>query len=530
MHRRPGSGSAKFGVTRRKGIWAMKPSHGLTRREVMGMGVAIGLPAAWSLAAERSSEGPALRRADTTRNIIFMIADGMSTGVPSLAEPFSRLVRGTGTWFYRLAQEPDNAQGLFEMRSLNSLVTDSAAASTAWSSGSRVINGAINVLPDGTKLTPLAPLMRSTRRRVGLVTTTMVAHATPAAFAAVQADRDDMHLIAPQYLDMVDVILGGGREHFDGALRADGQDWLERFAKSGYDVVSSRDGMITAKLAGRMLGVFGVGHLPFTIDRRNSEVLSRTVPTLAEMTRTALRALSSGGDGFLLQVEGGRVDHAAHANDAAALLWDQLAFDDAIGVVMEFVAEHPDTLVVITSDHGNANPGLNGMGAAYAESDACFENLAHATASFDEIRRRVKAAAAPAAPSDDHVIDVLRDVTGAQITRSEAQAVAAAWNDSYPSELNRQHRNFVGVLGQVLGNYNGIGWTGITHTADLVMSLTVGRGRDLFRGFLRNVDAFPRLTRLAGVRHENPQVAPEDARRLAAQVMSRSALRHTQAA
>jgi alkaline phosphatase len=112
----------------------------------------------------------------------------------------------------------------------------------------------------------------------------------------------------------------------------------------------------------KVLGLFYDSHLPYTIDHIHSDALKRTVPTLAEMTRKALEILGDAPNGFLLQVEGGRVDHAAHANDAASIMWDQLAFDDAVEVVYEFVAKRDDTLMIVTSDHGNANPGLNGMG------------------------------------------------------------------------------------------------------------------------------------------------------------------------
>ena len=85
------------------------------------------------------------------------------------------------------------------------------------------------------------------------------------------------------------------------------------------------------------------------------------------MTEIALGSLSQSSEGFLLQIEGARVDHAAHNNDAAALLWDQIAFDDAIQTVLRFAGKHPDTLIVITSDHGNSNPGMNSMSSKYGE-------------------------------------------------------------------------------------------------------------------------------------------------------------------
>src|SRR5262249_49729481 len=138
----------------------------------------------------------------------------------------------------------------------------------------------------------------------------------------------------------------------------------------------------------RMLGLFHASHVPYSIDRNRDPAIAKQAPTLAEMTQAALSSLSKSEKGFLLQVEGGRIDHAAHDNDAPAMRWDQLAFADAIGTVVKFQLERPDTLVVITADHGTGNPGLNGMGDSYQKSTTCFERLAKASASFDAMASR----------------------------------------------------------------------------------------------------------------------------------------------
>ena len=106
-----------------------------------------------------------------------------------------------------------------------------------------------------------------------------------------------------------------------------------------------------------ILGVFYEDGLPYSIDRENNKDLTNSIPTLAEMTQKAIDRMKSNKNGFVLQVEGGKVDWAAHANDIAGLIHDQLAFDEAIKVVMDFAEKDQNTLVIITTDHGNANPG-----------------------------------------------------------------------------------------------------------------------------------------------------------------------------
>lgn len=448
------------------------------------------------------------------RNIIFMVSDGMSLGVPSMAEPFSQLVRSRGTHWLDLAALPAVARGHLRSESLSSMVTDSSAASSAWATGSRVFNGAVNVLPDGTHLTPIGRLAREAGRAIGLVSTTQITHATPAGFASVQPRRADQHLIAPQYLDLVDVILGGGHEFFAADKRKDGEDLYERYRDHGYSVCRRKAQMLASSTAEKLLGCFWTGHLPYTIDQINQPAEHKHVPTLAEMTETALAMLSKKPGGFLLQVEGGRVDHAAHANDAAAMLWDQLAFDDAIGVVRQFVGNHPDTLVVITTDHGNSNPGLIGVGGAYRDSTECFERLAGITASFTTIYaglRKLRNGDQP--PAADDVIDVMRGHTQITIKNDEAEVIANVIAGHGAEDVHHQHRGIVGALGQTLANHTGIAWTGTTHTQDFCPTLAFGPGSGRFATLMHHTDVYGVLASLMGVEHTNPSISPEEAKR-----------------
>ncbi|MDW8291305.1 MAG: alkaline phosphatase, partial [Armatimonadota bacterium] len=107
----------------------------LSRRELLQAG-AVALVGSGVLWREASAQQARPRPARIPKNIIFMVSDGMSMGVPSVAEPFSQMVRGKGTQWFRLLQDPEAVTGLFETRSLDSLVTDSSAASSAWGSGS----------------------------------------------------------------------------------------------------------------------------------------------------------------------------------------------------------------------------------------------------------------------------------------------------------------------------------------------------------------------------------------------------------
>lgn len=449
-------------------------------------------------------------RGDKPRRVIFLVSDGMSIGALSMADVFSGEVRGRLTHFGRLLSDNRVAHGYFETHSLNSVVTDSAAASSAWGSGSRVFNSVINQLPTGEDLTPIMKLLQPAGIGTGLVTTATVTHATPAGFAAVSARRGDESGIAPQYNGTVDVVLGGGRKFFDAAKRADKRDVAGEYAAAGYTVVRDRAGLAAAPREGRLLGTFFDSHLPYTVDHQNDDKLKADVPTLAEMTEAALAILDKNPKGFLLQVEGARVDHAAHNNDAAGLLWDQLAFDDALAVALAYQEKNPDTLVIVTSDHGNANPGINGMGAGYGGSTEAFRLVGRAKGSYERFEDELKAmqrrsGMAPNAPA---VRQLMGDLLGITLSPREAEALLMAQQGS-PMTIHEQHANLPGIYGHVTGNHNGVGWTGTSHTQDYTVIAAQGPGQEHFARLMPNTALFGILTGLYGIEHRNPTVKPE---------------------
>jgi alkaline phosphatase len=237
----------------------------------------------------------------------------------------------------------------------------------------------------------------------------------------------------------------------------------------------------------------------------------------------ALNSLSQSEQGFLLQVEGGRVDHAAHANDAAGLLWDQLAFDEAIEAVLRFAEEHPETLVVMTSDHGNANPGLIGMGTEYRESTQCFERLTGIKASFSTISPRLigpveytmstaeKVERGPV-PTPERIQEVAEQFLGMTLTADEVDVLRKVAAGTRGLAVNRQLDSTLGILGQVLGSHTGVFFTGTSHTSDYTLVTALGPGAERFAGFLRNTEVFPALMSLMDSQFRNPTMDQEKAK------------------
>lgn len=429
------------------------------------------------------------------RGVVFMVSDGMSPGVLTLAEAWSGLTRNHGTRWWRLINDPAATRGLMDTASANSMVTDSAAAASAWGGGKRVNNGSINITPDGGENTPVAAVLKKqSKARIGLVTTATVTHATPAGFAAVVSSRSDESTIAPQYLGRVDVILGGGSGFFDAKSRPDGRDLTGDFTKAGYNVARNRDQLLASR-GEKLLGIFTRGYLPFSIDRDHNPKTAARIPTLAEMATAALSRFIGGDRPFLLQVEGARIDHAAHLNDIGALLGDQIAFDDALAAVLAMTAGHGDILVVATSDHGNSNPGLSGIGSGYVDSTRSFRNITRAKASHERIFAEWTALADRNA---GNLATLVETHLGFRLGDDETAALMAVLNQEDIIEWNHQLEKPEGLLGQFAGNHTGIGWSGTTHTSDSTLVSAIGPQAERFSGIVRNSDVFAHLVDMLG--------------------------------
>lgn len=456
--------------------------------------LAASLPVRAAL-SERPAASSATGEPGRAKNLIVVISDGMSSGTLSLAGQFRRRRDGRGTAWIDLHRQPSVRRGMMDTGSASSLVTDSAAASSAWGGGLRVNNGALNIGPDGRRSAPLFTLARAEGRAAGLVSTASITHATPAGFAINTPGRNAESTIANLYLKTgLDLFLGGGNRFFDPALREDKHDAYAAFRAAGYHVARDRAALASAP-AGRLLGVFSDNHLPYALDHAADPVLIGSTPTLAELTEAALARLSvAGGErGFVLQIEGARIDHAAHANDFSGLVHDQLAVDDALAAVRRFTADRDDTLVIVTTDHGNANPGLNGHGSAYGDTDRLFSRTFTARQTNSWIIDGLAPDASVAA-----IRERARHGADIALTPEETAVLHRALRGDFADAYRASHSALV-VLGQLLANHTAIGWSGVAHTSDLVDVLAYGPGSEALGGYLLNTDLHHVMRRALGL-------------------------------
>ncbi len=435
---------------------------------------------------------------EVPQKIIHLVADGMSMGTLTCADYLSQQVRGRGLVWTQLLNQEGVVNAMMNMRSLNSQVTDSSAASSSWGSGSRIANGGVNQLPDGRNLKTLYEVLGSAGWKRGLVTTTEITHATPAGFVASVAKRGMGERIAEQYLQRgVDVLLGGGRKHFAASMRKDKKDLYADYKNKDYSVMQSKQELEKAPLDKAWLGTFSDSHLPYSVDYLYDEELQKQVPTLAQMSKRALQKLGR-SDQFILQVEGGRVDHACHTCDAIGAFRDQIAFDEAVETCLEYQKGNPETLIIITTDHGNGNPGLNGSGPGYGQSPTLFSHLKDATASFSVMLGRMGKT-----PSANQIRKVIIESTGYKVPMSKVEQLAPYF-EKKGDPLYGLLNSVVAQLGQLMGNHWGIGWSANMHTADYVPLTAHGPGAEKFAGFIQNTDVFHHYLAFAGIDFKNP--------------------------
>lgn len=437
------------------------------RREFLALTAAT----AAALAAPDIARAQTRPRKPKAHNLIFCVSDGMSAGTLTMADMLIRRKTGKPSRWLELQARDGTRRAMLNTSAADSLVTDSAAAATTWGIGHPVNNDSIGLMPDGRLMSPILLRAKEAGKSTGLVTTTRLSHATPAGFiACVPTSREDEASIAEQTLDRgVDVMLGGGAHFFTPQLIA---------TRNDLHVVRTRAELAAAKLdeRTRLLGVFTQQHMSYEIERPPTE------PSISEMVRVALDRLAALPGGFVVQIEGGRVDHAAHSNDAAAMLRDQIAFDEAIGLAVDFASTRDDTMLIVTTDHGNANPGLTEYGS---KGNNGFEKLALCRHSFDWVTKQIKDAGA--ALNADKLRAIIHQSSAVTLENDEIATLLRALNGE-PVDPYMSAGKGTGPLGSILANHFGVAFLSPNHTSDYVELLASGPGSERLPSYLRQMD------------------------------------------
>lgn len=391
--------------------------------------------------------------------VFLFIGDGMSTPQRMVAEEFSRAI-GNGP----LAMNALPYQATTRTCSADSLVTDSAAAATAIACGIKTNNHFSGVDPNGKPVYSCAVSAKKAGKKVGILTTVTLTHATPAGFYAHRRDRGNMNGIAED-------LAASGFDLFAGGGLATGDDKWNNAVAKGYKLVTSKDEFLALKPGcGKILTRFRNDALPDEIDSDGS------TPSLAEMVRQAIKLLYN-DKGFFVMAEGGRIDWAGHANDAATNLREVLAFDEAIKVALSFQRKHPnETLIIVTGDHETGGLSMGFSGTGYAIYPKRLGEQKMSVAAFQERLRKLRA-----------------DKGGTlDWETAKAETIAAFGFSGNLNDLENAYKGGIGKLAEAcrvrISHESGLGWSTIHHTAMPVLTTSQGVGAEKFTGFIENTD------------------------------------------
>ncbi|HEX6923562.1 MAG TPA: alkaline phosphatase [Bacillales bacterium] len=398
------------------------------------------------------------------KNVILMIGDGMG---PAYLTAYRYLKDDPSTPRMEPTAFDPYLVGMASTYSYDKqeAITDSAAAATAMSAGVKTYNGAIAVNMDRQPVETVLEQAKKNGKATGLVTTTQINHATPAAFGAHDVERHHYNAIADDYYDdlingqhKIDVMLGGGQKFF----KRDDRNLVKAFKEDGYSYVTTRKELMNDNNE-QVLGLFAEVELPKMIDRPDS------VPSLKEMTTSALDRLSQDKDGFFLMVEGGQIDWAGHANDIVGAMSEVKDFEKAFKAALEFAKEDGHTLVVVTADHSTGGLTIGADG----KYDWNPEPIKKAERTPQFMAEQI-ANGAPVKETLDQYIEF-------DLTQEEIQSVKAAEN-----QLDENPNAVHDAINKIFTERTNTGWTTHGHTGVDVPVYAYGPAAEMFAGRIEN--------------------------------------------
>lgn len=292
-------------------------------------------------------------------NIILLIGDGM--GVSQLSSVY---------YFKEGKINLNNFQhiGLIETSSASHLITDSAAGATAYATGHKTYSGGIGMLPDSTKVVNITEILAAKGYKNGLISTSSITHATPAAFYAHVTNRGMEEAIAKQLPNAnIDFFAGGGSLFFKN--RKDEINLLEKLEQNNFEIDTTmlhKQLFYPHKKYGFLLANKG---MPSILNGRGD--------FLEKATTNALDYLSKNTKGFFLMIEASQIDWGGHDNNAQYLIEEMKDFDNAIGKVLAFAKQNNNTLVLVTADHETGGFTLSSNNGDYNNIAPTFSTKSH---------------------------------------------------------------------------------------------------------------------------------------------------------
>jgi len=427
--------------------------------------LALITPLAWA------DKGFKNRSDKSFKNVIVLIPDGCDETVQTLAR-----------WYKGADLEVDKMDKASQKQHMaNSVITGSAAAATAFATGHKTTVRFLGIgprtedlltgyVPTADPYAPVASILEAAKldkKATGLVATSRITHATPAAFACHIQDRGwDNDIMEHIVYNNLDVVFGGGKRHLlpgsacdnavEGGKRTDCENLLDVLTERGVTFVETRDDMMNLT-DGPAWGLFNMSHMQPDIDRH---YFAPEEPSIAEMTAKAIELLTQDKDGFFLMVEGSQVDWAGHNNDPIYMVTDFLAFDDAVKVAVDFAKLDGETLVLAYPDHNTGGMKIGHYYAPVGYTATTIEDL------VDPLKGMTMSANGVVSMmggdySDDNIISNVETHWGLSINDEDVAEIKDL--------VDSDGLSWSYALARVLSkNYTVVGWTTHGHNGETV--------------------------------------------------------------
>lgn len=441
--------------------------------------VSLTLVPSASQTAATASASTAAQEITKAKNVILLIGDGMGAGQVTLG----RIANGNKELYLDgleysgyMSTYPDDDDQFF--------VTDSAAAGTAMATGHKTSNGMVGVDKSGEAVKSILEYAKDAGKATGLVTTSRLTDATPAAFASHVDKRSDEQAVAAQMIKTApDVMMGGGASNFEAKTREDKKDLVAEAKNAGYTVVTDKDGMAAVK-EGKILGLFASGLMPYAIDE------NKKAPRLKDMAAKALSILSEDKDGFFLMIEGGRIDHACHANDMPTCAKEMLDFDQAVKTALDFAKKDKQTLVIVTADHETGGLSIGATAKGYTFIAGMLNKQKGSL--YESIIKDVNWESMDmAAFMKEHFgIDKL---TGDEQSKLDTAYAAEK------SDRSKNESYFGRAVAAVAAGRSNTGWTTRYHSGNDVPVMAQGPAAKSFTGHIDNTEIFKLMKKAMGL-------------------------------
>ena len=399
----------------------------------------------------------------------------------------------------------------------NSFAPDSASTATSIATGYKTYSGSINVDETGTvEYETIAEKLHSQKGySVGVITSVNLNHATPAAFYAHQASRNDYYDIGLELVESgFEYFAGGGLLSPDGA-EGDQTNLYDLAEQAGYNVVMTQE-EAEAVTGGPVVIIdehLADGDaMAYEVDR------TEDMWALSDYVSKGIEVLSQDEDGFFMMCEGGKIDWACHANDAASTIHDTQALADAVQVAIDFAAQHPEeTLIVVTGDHETG--GLT-IGFAGTDYDTYLDLLENQKISFAKYDSDYVAGYKENKTPFEEVLKDIETLFGLKVqgeegdklvlTAYELEQLRAAYEKSINGTAASQYEQEEYVLygtyeplsvtiTHIINNKSGISFTSYSHTGLPVAVLAHGLNAEVFNGYYDNTQIYDKMAEMLGV-------------------------------